>query len=268
MSKIRIRFMTDEAIETLRNDIPSVTQKLKDNPENSKWLSEFIPGDLYVTKKYEIEDFTLAVPADAKDKFTDVTNSIMLYECLKELPLYILTDEKFWSWINFEKGYSVALKYMPVSQGVAIFKDHWLFTQGNRRGLFFGVLSRCYFRVALTIDESLDDPYEYTKFVIDKPERFRNLSWRSFSSEKKIVLGTLKAEKRVLEEFEIDERTEYFTELAKDISKLGSVMLLDVMEESDIEEYIYKKYKAMVEKDLKERGLLEKIKDNILKKFS
>lgn len=59
----------------------------------------------------------------------------------------------------------------------------------------------------------------------------------------------MKAEKRILNEFRIKERSEYFTELAKEISKLGSVMLLDVMEENDIEEYVYEKYKKMIEKD-------------------
>lgn len=265
MSKINIKYMTDEAIATLKNNIGTVTNNLIKNPNDNSWLYDLINGEVYVTKKYEIEDLVLKVPKDSKDRDTDIYNSILLYERLNSLPLYVLTDERFWSWINFEKGYSVALKYMPINEGNSVFKDHWLFTQGNRRGLFFGVLSRCYFRVALTKDESLPDPYELTKFVIEKPERFRNLSWRSFSSEKKIVLGTLKAEKQVLEEMKMEERTEYFTELAKDISQLGSVMLLDAMSEKDIEDFIYKKYKAMVEADLKNRTIITKIKDTVNK---
>lgn len=268
MSKIYIKYMTDEAIGTLKNNIDTVTKKLKKNPTDASWLSELINGDIYTTKKYEIEDFVLKLPKDSKDRDVDIQNSILLYERLNSLPLYVLTDERFWSWMNFEKGYATALKYMPISGGTSVFKDHWLFTQGKRRGLFFGVLSRCYFRVALTKDDTLEDPYELTKFVIEKPERFRNLSWRAFSSEKMIVLGTLKAEKRVLEEFQMEEKTEYFTELAKAISQLGSVMLLDAMTEKDIEEFIYKKYKAMVEKDLQNRGMLSKLKAAVSKAFS
>lgn len=265
MSKIHIKFMNDGALETLRSNIQLVNTKLEQNPTSSAWLTEVVGDDIYVTKKYEVDDFELKVPNNEKDRETDFENSITLYERLKNLPLYILTDERFWSWINFDKGYQVALKYMPIENGKAIFKDHWLFTQGKRRGLFFGVLSRCYFRVALTVDETLDDPYEYTRFVIEKPERFRNLSWRSFSSEKKIVLGALKAEKRVLNEFRIEERTEYFTELAKDISKLGSVMLLDVMEEKDIEDYVYKKYRKMIEVDSKERRFFSRLKKVLIR---
>ena len=141
-------------------------------------------------------------------------------------------------------------------------------TQGKRRGLFFGVLSRCYFRVALSVDETLADPYELTKFVIENPLRFRELTWRSFSSEKMIVLGTLKAEKRVMAEYpQMEENAKNFAEIAKLLSKLGSVMLLDCMTEKDIEEYVYKKYKAMVEEDLANRGLFDKLKDAVIKVF-
>ena len=44
-------------------------------------------------------------------------------------------------------------------------------------------------------------------------------------------------------------------------------MLLDCMTEKDIEEYVYKKYKTMVEEDLASRGILDKIKDTMAKIF-
>lgn len=259
MSKIHIKYMSDAALATLKANKDEVTNKLIENPTSSGWLSEFAGADLYVTKKYEIEDFVLKIPTDEKDRETDIYNSILLYERLNKLPLYVLTDERFWCWLMFDKGYQVALKYMPVKKGSSVFKDHWLLTQGKRRGLFFGVLSRCYFRVALSVDTTLEDPYELTRFVISNPLRFRELTWRSFSSEKMIVLGTLKAEKRIKEEYpDYEENTNRFGDIAKLLSKLGSVMLLDVMTEKDIEEYVYKKYKNMVEDDLRKAKEIKK----------
>ena len=269
MSKIHIKYMTDEALETLKANTSVITERLTENQTSSTWLSEFVPSELYVTKKYEIEEFTLRVPKDEKDRETDIYNSILLYERLHHLPLYVLTDERFWCWMNFEMGYEVALKYMPVKKNSSVFKDHWLLTQGKRRGLFFGVLPRCYFRVALSVDNTLDDPYELTKFVIENPLRFRELTWRSFSSEKMIVLGSLKAEKRIQAEYpHVEENTKHFAEIAKHLSKLGSVMLLDCMTEKDIEEYVYKKYKEMMEEELANRGTIEKIKDAVMSIFS
>lgn len=269
MSKIHIKYMTDEALETLKANTSVITERLTENQTSSTQLSEFVPSELYVTKKYEIEEFTLRVPKDEKDRETDIYNSILLYERLHHLPLYVLTDERFWCWMSFEMGYEVALKYMPVKKNSSVFKDHWLLTQGKRRGLFFGVLSRCYFRVALSVDNTLDDPYELTKFVIENPLRFRELTWRSFSSEKMIVLGSLKAEKRIQAEYpHVEENTKHFAEIAKHLLKLGSVMLLDCMTEKDIEEYVYKKYKEMMEEELANRGTIEKIKDAVMSIFS
>lgn len=251
MTRIKIKYMSDPAIAYLKANVDFVTKKLLEHPDSSEWLKTCIDGEIYVAKKYEIEEFSLVVPQDSKDREADFRNSVALYEHLKGLPGYVLSDERFWAWVNFEIGYETALRNMPVDSGKAVFKDHWLFTQGKRRGLFFGVLSRCYFRVSLTVDETLKDKYELTRFVIDNPERFRNLSWRAFSSESSIVLGALKAEKKVLEEHRIEEKPDYYTELAKEISRMGSVRLLDCMTESEIEELVYEAFTEIVENDEK-----------------
>lgn len=249
MSRMQIKYVSDSALAYLKANIKFVSKKIASNPTSSAWLKECIDGEIYVAKKFEIEDFSLIVPKDSKDRETDLANSITLYEHLKDLPKYVLSDERFWLWVNFELGYEVALKYMPIEENDSVFKDHWLFTQGKRRGLFFGVLSRCYYRVALTVDETLEDRYELTRFVVSNPERFRNLSWRAFSSEKAIVLGALKAEKWVVDEFAVEEKAKYYAELAKAISQAGSVRLLDCMSEKDIEELVLEAYLNILEKE-------------------
>ena len=122
--------------------------------------------------------------------------------------------------------------------------------------------------MALSVDETLADPYELTKFVVENSLRFRELTWRSFSSEKMIVLGALKAEKRVLSDYpKWKENGKVYAEVAKLLSKLGSVMLLDCMTEKDIEEYVYKKHKKNVEEDLANRGVFQKLKDAVVAAF-
>lgn len=246
MSKIRVNYLSDEALSTIKANIPYITEQMVKDEIDKTWIKKLVPKNSYVQKKFEIEEFTLKTPKDQNDKKTDIENSIILYEHLKELPMYVLTDERFWCWINFEKGYAAAQKYMPIASGKSVFKDHWLFTGGNRRGIFFGVLSRCFFRVYFTVDQSLPDPYEYSRFVIEKPERFRNFTWRTYSSDKNIVMGAIKAEKQIVEKYKVQEKTEYYTNIAKLISQLGSAMILDAMSESDIEKFVYERYEAMI----------------------
>ena len=244
MSKINIKMLTEDALVYLRNNPDSISKMIKEN-ENNSWINSTIPQPMFVEKKLQIDDFELTDNPESSDKNIDFENSKALYESLKVLPRYILCDERFWLWLHFEKFYSVVRQMMKV-KGKSTFTDHWLQTRGVRRGLMFGVLSRCYFRVALTIDDKAIDKYSLTKWVIDNPERYRNLTWRSFSSEEHLVRGVLKGEKQAVDEFKGKENSDVYPEIAKYVSIIGSVRLLDMMTEDDIQLMIYNKTKDLL----------------------
>lgn len=237
MSSIHIKVMNENAIAHLKKNINSIVKKIQEN-ETNDWIYSEFPQPMFIEKKYEIEDFLLEDNAESTNKTIDFQNSVNLYEHLKELPRYIVTSENFWLWMHFEKFYGVVRKMMKVN-GVSTITDHWMHKQGTRRGLMFGVLSRCYFRVALTVDEANEDKYELTKWVIANPERFRNLTWRSFSSEEHLVRGILRGEKRAVDEEPDKERNEVYPQIAKIVSEEGSIKLLDAISEAEIEEKVY-----------------------------
>lgn len=235
---INICFMTEDAINTLKANSKTANNYIKAWKESSEWLNTIYSGNLFEEKKYKIPDFDLKISDNNNYSEVDFENSIILYNSLKDLPLYILTDERFWAWINLTKGYKAAIQAMPVKSD-STFADHWLFSQGNRRGLFFGVLSRCFFRAYLTIDETLKDKFELTKFIIENPERFRNLTWRSSSSQKHIVRGIIKAEKDIVEKYGELVKNSMYSEIAKYVSLYCSVRLVDVITEQDIYNIVY-----------------------------
>lgn len=260
MNKINISFITEEALETLYKNSEEVASYLMKENDNSNWLEEIYKGKLFEEKKYKIEDIELLTGDNYSN--VDFQNSIKIYEALKGLPRYILTDERFWCWFNFTIGYKAALQAMKIKSKTT-FEDHWLFKQGKRRGIFFNVLARCYFRVELSVDEeNEEDKYHLTRFVIENPERFRSLSWRSNSSEKTVVLGALKAEKDIVEKYKDvidvdkikydDGKRTIYTEVAKQISLYASVRLIDAASQEDIYNYVYNKMEEMVIKRLNE----------------
>lgn len=235
-NKIYIKMLSEDALAYIKKNTNTIYKYIVENEDNS-WISELGIQNFFVAKKYEIEDFKLLDNPDDKDKSIALKNSIDLYEAINTLPRFILTDEKFWLWLYLDKFYAEVKSMMKI-QSVSTIKDHWMFGQGIRRGLFFGVLSRCYFRVELTIDDKRDDKYELTKWIIDNPERFRNLTWRSYSSETHLVRGIVSAEKRAVETLG-SEDTSVYPEVAKYVSSIGSVRLLDVISEKDIEDMVY-----------------------------
>jgi hypothetical protein len=238
MTKIYIKYMSDSAIATIKANSHFISEKMKENPDDNQWLFDFLGENPFVEKRWRIDDFSLKTSKNGNYKDVDYDNSITLYEGLKDLPGHVLGDERFWCWLNFDKFYNIALQAMPITTESTL-NLHYTFSAGTRRGIFFGVLSRSYFRVALTIDESLEDKYEYSKFTIENPERFRNLTWRTFSSNRNIVIGTLKAEKKYIHEHGEEPSTKYYKEIVKRISEYGSVTLLDANTEDEISDFVY-----------------------------
>lgn len=249
MSKIHIKMLSEDALMYLKKNSAQVAKKVIDNATND-WIKTDFPQPMFVEKKFIIDDFELQSNPESADKDIDFSNSIKLYEHLKVLPRYILSDEKLWLWLHFDKFYEVVRTMMKVN-GKSTIENMWMHTQGTRRGLMFGVLSRCFFRVALSIDETKENKYELTKWIIDNPERFRNLTWRSFSSETHLGRGALKGEKRAIDESPQLERNDIYPQIGKYISVIGSVRLLDVITEEDISNMIYDKTKELLKEGVK-----------------
>ena len=154
---MNIKFMTYDAINTIKNDIKknnaeNVNKAIESNKENSNWLEEFCGCKVFEERKNKIPQFVLKLAKDGNDSQVAYDNAIILYENLNHLPRYILTDERFWAWMNFDFGYKYALQAMPITSKSTV-GNMYLFMQGQRRGIFFGVLARLYFWVDLTIDE-------------------------------------------------------------------------------------------------------------------
>lgn len=262
MSKINIKLMSEETYATLKRNIDVYVKNFKNNTNDGSWIEDITPEKAFEIKKFQIEDFVLETPEDSYDRKTDLKNAITLYEHLNVLPGYILAEPRFWLWLMFEKGYEAALSGMEKIDSTS-FKHQWLFIDGLRRGLFFGILSRLYYRVELTYaPENVDNPYYLTRYVMENPNRFREISWRTISNHKFVVKAMLKAEMQANHDIEFEEKGQYFSALAKEICKLGSIKLIDAMEETDLENYIYKKYVTIINEDL-EHKRIEKYNNGI-----
>lgn len=256
---INISFMTDEALETLRENSDKVSEYIKENKFDASWISKIYSGKLYDIKKEKIDDFELKISLNDNYKEVELENAIVLYEALKDLPRCIITDERFWAWINLCKCYKTTTQAMPI-KSLSTFKNMWLFSQGKRRGIFFGANSRLYFWTELTVDNSLEDKYLYTKFVFHNHERIRQLTWRANSNNKHIVLNVVKAEKKLYDKYANDpEYTTTFnrcemginnhniyTAISKFLSLYGSVRILDVIPDNDLQNIIYDKLEKIL----------------------
>lgn len=249
---INISYITDFALGTLHSNPKEATEKIRNNIYDSNWLKEMISENTFEERKYKIPYFELKTSVNGNYSEVEFENAIILYESLKLLPRYVLTDERFWTWITIEKCYKASIQAMPLKYDTT-FAGTWLFGRGNRRGIFFNSHARNYFWVEFTVDETLDDPYEYTKFVFKKHERIRNITFDA--KPMNVVFNTVKAEKMLYDKYA--NNAEYaeafkkcetgidgnniYTYIRKYISLYGSVRILDVMSDDDLLDLLYSK---------------------------
>ena len=119
---INIKMMSDTALAYLEKNIDRVTEKIKTNNDNS-WIQSEFPEPMFIEKKFQINDFEMMDNPESKDKNVDFKNSVTLYEALKDLPRYVLCDERFWLWLHFEKFYPEVKGMMPIKNKSTIL-DH------------------------------------------------------------------------------------------------------------------------------------------------
>lgn len=257
---INISFITDDALGTLYSNAPIVTENIRNNNYSSNWLNDMISNKIFELRKATIPDFELKTSADGNYSKVEFDNAIMLYEHLKDLPRYILTDERFWVWLELEKFYKVAVQAMPIKKDTT-FEGRWIFKRGKRRGIWFNTFARSYFWVEFTVDEQKEDKYELTRFAFDKIERIRHLTFDS--KYRNVVINVIKAEKKLHDKYSND--SEYsetykkcesnnkvngniYTYIRKAISLYGSARMLDFIPDKELEEIIYEKLeKALFE---------------------
>lgn len=252
-NKINICYATDKTIGLLHTNSEFIVSKINENLYNSSWLDEVLGQPAFVELKHKIEDFELKL--DSNNKYENVLcqNAITLYETLKELPRYILTDERFWTWITMRKCYRASIQAMPLNRKTT-FDGQWIFTRGNVRGIWFNVHARSYFWVECTVNYDLPDEYEYTKFVFDKIDRIRHLTFDT-NKPQNIIYNTVRAEKALFDKYaNNNEYAESFkkcesgiggntiySKIRREISLYGSVRLLSVMSDDDIFNTVYNK---------------------------
>ena len=240
--EINIKMMTEEAYRTLQKDCDGMLKMIINHPSDSSWLKDYLGFEPYEVKKYVIEDFELKISGDYNDVALD--NAIILYENLNKLPKYIICNNRFWAWINMEKAYRQA-QIATKQFNSQILKNLW-FMGNSRRDIMLGVMSRYFNMINVSIDETLENKYELSKYLLSTAETYRGFCYRNLGMIKNVTLGILQAEKDYVDATGIQILKKPSAQIVKYASRVGSVMLLDVLSKKEMRDAIYPKIDKIV----------------------
>lgn len=240
--EINIKLMTEEAYKTLQNNYEEIYMMIIDHPSDSSWLKDYLGFEPYETKKYTIEDFELK--SDSIYKNVEFENAVILYNALKDLPKYILCNIRFWAWITFEKAYKQAISRIELKNN-SIVKNWWL-PGKSRRDLMLGIISREFFKVEVSIEELQEDKYLLTRYIMGNSEVYRNIVYRNIGMIKNVSLGILQAEYDIEKYYNYSITVDRAREVMKDASRIGSVMMIDLLSKEEVRNILFNKIKKRI----------------------
>ena len=242
MDTIQVKVISEQALAHLKVNSKQTKELFTSNRDNGNWIYtalKDLDAPIFEDKPYKIPDFKLYTVIGANDYDVEYKNGIILYNALKELPPYLLGDIRFWVWLIFEKAYKESLNMMLSSDKESSYLNQLLGAQGQRRGIFQNVLARIWARIYFLVDR---DDFELCEYVSKNPYRFRDLGWRSIYPF--FNRGYIQAIKEVnsMPEFSDVEDNNIYTELIKEVTKLGSIKCVDLGGRRIIKEFVRSKY--------------------------
>lgn len=226
--EINIKVMTEEAYKTLQKNYKEVYQNIVDHPSDCSWLKDYLGFEPFEEKKYVIEDFELLNSENYQE--VAVENAIRLFETFKDLPRYILCNNRFWAWVLFTKFYKQAPKAIKFNENTLL--TRWLIGT-SRRELMLGVVSRQYFKVEVSLDDE-PEKYKLAKLIIENHTPYKNITFRNIGMLNNVVVPYISLCMEMQEKYNITLNDEFCSTLMKEASKIGSVMLIDIMSKKEI----------------------------------
>ena len=163
------------------------------------------------------------------------TDSLWLRQYLGFEPF----EEKEYSIEDFDLKDSSDSIDMSLDNGICIYEH---LKHLPRRAFMLGVISHLFFMVQMSVEENKPNKYGLTKYLFSNPETYRNFCYRNIGMLRNVTLAVIRAQKDIWEKFNISILSKQNAEMIKETSKIGSVMLIDIMTEEEIYELIYPKF--------------------------
>lgn len=225
---MELQFLRQEAMDALQKGIGENLYRYAE--ETEEWTDAFfieketkvplIPSDLHVP------DVELSM---GKDASLDVENAILVHSAFRDVLKPVqAADRRLWVALTHTTFYPYMVIRWPVEADVnengtnGTVTDRYFLS----RGLFRNGVSRLFWLAELTYDASLEDPYEYTKYLMSYQDLINQVDGRSLCRNKSVLRACLKALKGAGSFTERQKRLFF-----EGMCKRGGVRVLDALPE-------------------------------------
>ena len=246
-------YFTDAALDKLRISI-------KENIENGNYYKKEVwVEDFFKDEKYEIDtlidiDLPNLIVPDENEKIKigyDFENGKMLYEALKDLGREQLRDARFWIRLEHMEYWYYMQKRWRLEEGKnheSLIKNRYFFSKGSDSSTARNALTRLWYTVHYSYDESAENRYWLTEFLFGDNDLQELILERNFTRNEQFALNLIKIIKGFTEkEFYPDRKQK--RGLFAELNRIGGVKILDFLDYNDMKD-IVEIYLKSVEKEV------------------
>lgn len=229
---MRLKLIPQEEIDRL---IVNVSSNINNYLKKEVWLNDWLQesGSTLIDIDTIVKNIKLILPRE-KSNDTDFENSKILYEALKDIPIELATDNRFWCYLTHDVFWEYMTERWPIEgleekKIITRIKDRYLMRNSGDKSLLRNQISRLWWMVHSTYDNTIDNPYEYTEFLLSNSDFQVGLMERTFSRNSSFTKNVIKAIKSYSEEYEYPNK-DMIRIFLKELNALGGVKVLDLIE--------------------------------------
>lgn len=247
----KIKFLKAGSLAELKSNLKAIADRYD---SQAPWLDEFFGTQNWVGESTrEIADGISLLMPDGQKLF-DLENTKILYTALRDIPLSLAIDERFWAYMTHVTFWDYMRVRWPLKSAMetqkpdGYLREHYLFMANRDRALIRNGISRLWWYGHVSYDESRANPFELTEVLLEKLDIAQQLLERSYSRNAtitKTILSLLVERKAAGTPFSHRSK---FRPLTMHLNTVGGVTILDALVESDIRNLAEAKLEQLAEK--------------------
>ena len=238
---------TDDSVSYAITNMESFEKKMRENPLSNDWIPEYFKEHKMQPTAY---NFDLELKYDTSNpKKYDFENAKLIFETFEKAKLgkAIICNKKFMPAFAIQYGYKYFTSYFLDPNEKIKSTSGTLFFEGDvRRSMARNIVGRLYLLCSLSIDNRLDDRFEYTKYVLGHAG-LKRMAFYTFVDNDCARLALIKAVIRFEKENKTTISTKKMHKVLTHLSCLTNVSHVAIMNEDEVEEYLYSYIKEIEE---------------------
>lgn len=236
---------THSAVSILKKNIKQNKEKYQGS---SDWIEEYLKENtigqtdwrIPINIDLDLSDVKLHFDSQNATADEDLKNIKILYEHMKDLPMDIATDERFWAYLSHVTFRDYVQNRWGIQDENLL--EHYFFKATKAEGdraLLRNAISQLWWYGHITYDDNRENPFELTEYLFQVIDFARQFGERAYSRNPRLVKDILSILKNELR-FSPKGNREAYRKIFRDINQAGGIKVLDFLDYEDIRNIIEK----------------------------